>query len=412
MDAPGRSPRRAASRTRAANSGCVFRPLPTAVPPSGILPRRPRRGLDPRAALAHLRGVAAELLAQRDRDGVHQVRAARLDDVRELLGLRRERRGEQLERRQQLVDDPVERGQVHRRREHVVRRLAHVDVVVRRARPRRRGRRSPRWRSCSTRCPSRSGRRRSGTGRRARRRPPRRRPPRSGRQAGVEQPEVGVHARGGGLDPAQPVHHGRGDRLARDGEVLDRLARLGAPELSCGAADFGLRRARPDWIMCHGSFTEALPITDALGRVRRRVPRSPRGEPPDAGTTLCRGTLREDDRRGSARASPTPQALDLLPALRRAQLRRRPDGHRGRLQAVRPGERHRRSGAAPDLPRDDQGPDRLGAGQQLPPLRVRRRRGRVPSSSARTATAWPGTRPRPAPLDDRGGRTRANEPGA
>ncbi len=29
------------ARTRAANSGCVFSPVPTAVPPSGILPRRP-----------------------------------------------------------------------------------------------------------------------------------------------------------------------------------------------------------------------------------------------------------------------------------------------------------------------------------------------------------------------------------
>ena len=28
------------ARTRAANSGCVFSPVPTAVPPSGILPSR------------------------------------------------------------------------------------------------------------------------------------------------------------------------------------------------------------------------------------------------------------------------------------------------------------------------------------------------------------------------------------
>ena len=42
-------------------------------------------------------------------------------------------------------------------------------MVVRVRRPRRRARRSPRSRSCSWRCPSRSGRRRSGTGRRTRR---------------------------------------------------------------------------------------------------------------------------------------------------------------------------------------------------------------------------------------------------
>ena len=41
-----------------------------------------------------------------------------------------QRGGEPVERGLQLVDDPVERGQVHRRREHVVRRLAHVDVIV------------------------------------------------------------------------------------------------------------------------------------------------------------------------------------------------------------------------------------------------------------------------------------------
>ena len=49
---------------------------------------------------------------------------------------------------------------------------------------------------------------------------------------GVEQPELGVHARGGGLDPAEPAGDRRRDRLAGDGEVLDRLARLGPPELA------------------------------------------------------------------------------------------------------------------------------------------------------------------------------------
>jgi hypothetical protein len=36
-------------------------------------------------ALSHLRRVAGELLAERDRHSVHQVRAAGLDDVVELL---------------------------------------------------------------------------------------------------------------------------------------------------------------------------------------------------------------------------------------------------------------------------------------------------------------------------------------
>ena len=36
------------ARTFAANSGCVFRPVPVAVPPSGIWPSRGERRLDPR----------------------------------------------------------------------------------------------------------------------------------------------------------------------------------------------------------------------------------------------------------------------------------------------------------------------------------------------------------------------------
>src|SRR6266508_4140612 len=47
----------------------------------------------------------------------------------------------------------------------------------------------------------------------------------------VEQPELGVRTRGRGLDPAQPAGDRGGNGLARDGEVVHRLARLGAPEL-------------------------------------------------------------------------------------------------------------------------------------------------------------------------------------
>src|SRR5205823_13131079 len=57
------------------------------------LPEPPQRALDPRLAFARLRRVAAELLAERDRDGVHPVRPARLDDVVELRRLSLERAG-------------------------------------------------------------------------------------------------------------------------------------------------------------------------------------------------------------------------------------------------------------------------------------------------------------------------------
>ena len=48
----------------------------------------------------------------------------------------------------------------------------------------------------------------------------------------LEEPELRVHARRGGLDPAEPACDGSGNRLARDPEVLDRLVRLVPPELA------------------------------------------------------------------------------------------------------------------------------------------------------------------------------------
>ena len=51
------------------------------------------------------------------------------------------------------------------------------------------------------------------------------------REVGVEQAEIGVRARRGALDPAEPAHHGDGHALPRDGEVVDGLAGLAAPQL-------------------------------------------------------------------------------------------------------------------------------------------------------------------------------------
>ena len=47
----------------------------------------------------------------------------------------------------------------------------------------------------------------------------------------IEQPELGVRPRRGGLDPAEPARDGHRNRLAGDGEVSDRLARLASPQL-------------------------------------------------------------------------------------------------------------------------------------------------------------------------------------
>ena len=122
-----------------------------------------------------LPGVAAELLAEGDGGGIHEVGAAGLDDASSTAppsprattarwssaGMRSS---------MQRAGD----GDVHRGGEDVVGRLRGVDVVVgvhRRAeRARWRASRAPRSCSCSRRCRSRSGRCRSGTGRGARRR--------------------------------------------------------------------------------------------------------------------------------------------------------------------------------------------------------------------------------------------------
>src|SRR5262249_51877816 len=54
------------------------------------LAQPPERPLDPRLALAHLRCIAPELLAERHGHRVHPVGPARLDDIVELASLRLE----------------------------------------------------------------------------------------------------------------------------------------------------------------------------------------------------------------------------------------------------------------------------------------------------------------------------------
>ncbi len=92
---------------------------------------RRQRGFDAVARVLHLRGVAAELLAERHGRGVHQVRAARLHDRRELTRLLPQRRDQTVERGQQVDHRHAHGREVDGRREHVVRRLRRVHVVVR-----------------------------------------------------------------------------------------------------------------------------------------------------------------------------------------------------------------------------------------------------------------------------------------
>ena len=90
----------------------------------------PRRGRDIVAAAFDARGEAAELLTERDRDRVLQVRPSRLDHVVELVALARKAAGE-LARFLDERSGPEQQRQACRRGEDVVRGLTHVDVIVR-----------------------------------------------------------------------------------------------------------------------------------------------------------------------------------------------------------------------------------------------------------------------------------------
>ena len=77
-----------------------------------------------------LRAPAAHLLAERQRHRIHQVRAPGLDDLADVADAAADHRAEVRKRRQQVLLDREQRAQMNRRRNHVVRALAHVDVIV------------------------------------------------------------------------------------------------------------------------------------------------------------------------------------------------------------------------------------------------------------------------------------------
>ena len=109
----------------------ALRPVPTAVPPWASSISRGMRLLDTLDAVLDLLGVAGKLLAEGEGRGVLGVGAADLDDLGERLRLVVERVPELLQGRDQAVVDFLGGGDVHGRRERVVRRLAHVHLVVR-----------------------------------------------------------------------------------------------------------------------------------------------------------------------------------------------------------------------------------------------------------------------------------------
>ena len=90
----------------------------------------PDRHAQPRDAAFDLRGVAGKFLAERQRRRILGMGAADLDDMCERLFLLAQRAVKRLERGNEIVGDAHRGGDVHCGRERVVRRLAHIDVVV------------------------------------------------------------------------------------------------------------------------------------------------------------------------------------------------------------------------------------------------------------------------------------------
>ena len=111
-------------------SSPAFSPVPTAVAPMFSSSRSLGRVHHVAVPAADALGVAAELLAERDRHGVLQVGAAGLQHVGELVGLVREADDERLRGGGQRRV-PEQQRQPRGRRVDVVRRLPHVDVIVR-----------------------------------------------------------------------------------------------------------------------------------------------------------------------------------------------------------------------------------------------------------------------------------------
>ena len=258
-----------------------------------------------------------------------------------------ERRRELLERGQKIVRELAERREVHGGREHVVRRLAHVHVVVRvdvvagerrddlvrvhvRARPR--AGLEDVDRELVVELAGRDAVSRSGD---------------AVCEVAIEQPEVGVHARGGGLDPPEPARDRRRDRLSGDREVPDRLLRLAAPETSrrtVSATSASLAPPRQTAPMDVARSAQALleprrhlsehrvvrasadarlgrAAGGARGLARRTDELGALGRPRRGGARVVRAARRSSRRDGRDRS----QRLD---AARRWSRRRSPDGSR------------------------------------------------------------------------------------
>ena len=88
-------------------------------------------GADAPQRVADLLRPSRPLLPDGQRHGVLQMRPPDLDDIAPFIRLRFDRAASASALRQQMLLDFQHGGDVHRGREGIVRRLAHVDVIVR-----------------------------------------------------------------------------------------------------------------------------------------------------------------------------------------------------------------------------------------------------------------------------------------
>ena len=119
------------SRTLAANSGMGVEPRAGGGAAERDLPDAAESRANALRSESDLGGVSGELLSERDRDRVHQVRPAGLDEVGELIGLALQGGAQLVQRGEEVGVDLAQRRQVNGGRKDVVRGLPHVDVVVR-----------------------------------------------------------------------------------------------------------------------------------------------------------------------------------------------------------------------------------------------------------------------------------------
>ena len=97
----------------------------------GELAQRAARLREHDAVMVEHGAPAADLLTERERHGVLQMRAADLHHVAVLRAQALKRRQQAVDRRQHLLLERDARSHVHRRREGVVRALRAIDVIVR-----------------------------------------------------------------------------------------------------------------------------------------------------------------------------------------------------------------------------------------------------------------------------------------